>query len=239
MTYDRFGIINAVYHKQKTNHHSRRSMKVLFIGNSHTYLHYMPRMLVKMAQVAGRQLYTDQITGEGASLQWHWNNTPTREKIRGRSWDYVVLQDRSGGPLQDIEAFQTYGRRLAEEIQRQEAKIIFFMTWANKTRLETQKSIADAYRELAAEAGAVLAPVGLAWENALARDSTLDLHHIDGRHANPSGAYLTACVFYAVLFNVSPEGLPANLKIKGKIRLDLDVKRAGFLQNMACATVFP
>ena len=65
----------------------------------------------------------------------------------------------------------------------------------------------------------------------------LKVHHIDDRHANPSGAYLTACVFYTVLFKASPEGLPAKLQIEGEIRLDLAKDRAGFLQRIAYETV--
>jgi len=214
-------------------------MNVLFIGNSHTYLHYMPQMLGELVRAADSafKLNIDQITGEGAGLQWHWNNSPSRDKIRSGRWDRVVLQDRSGGPLEELESFQVHARRLDEVIRRQGAKTVFYMTWANKSHPGTQKMIADAYSQIAAELGAVLAPVGLAWEKAQALDEELNLHHIDDRHANPSGAYLTACVFYAVFFNASPEGLPAALQIEGKIRLDLAADRAGFLQKIAYETV--
>jgi hypothetical protein len=214
-------------------------MNVLFIGNSHTYLHYMPQMFGELAQAADSsiQLNIDQITGEGAGLQWHWNNQPSREKIRSGRWDWVVLQDRSGGPLEESESFRTHARRLDEEIRRQGAKTVFYMTWANKYRRRTQKMITAAYAQIASELGAVLAPVGLAWEKAQALDLELNLHHIDDRHANPSGAYLSACVFYTVFFNASPEGLPATLQIEGKIRLDLAENRAGFLQKIAYETV--
>lgn len=214
-------------------------MKVLFIGNSHTYLHYMPQILVKLADAADRgvTLHADQITGEGASLQWHWNNSPTRVKIQSRQWDFVVLQDRSGGPLEELESFRTHARLLDEVIRRQGAKTIFYMTWANKSRPGTQKILVDAYGQTAAELGAGLAPVGLAWEKALSLDEALNLYHIDDRHANPTGAYLTACVFYTFFFNTSPEGLPATLQIDGKMRLDLAEDRAGFLQKIAYETV--
>ena len=72
------------------------------------------------------------------------------------------------------------------------------MTWADKSRPRIQKIIADAYSRIAVELGAVLAPVGLAWEKAHDLDVKLNLHHIDNRHANPNGAYLAACVFYTV-----------------------------------------
>jgi hypothetical protein len=111
------------------------------------------------------------------------------------------------------------------------------LTWANKSRSRTQRIIADVYGQITTELGAVLAPVGLAWEKAQTLDVELNLHHIDDRHANPSGAYLTACVFYAVFSNASPEGLPATLQIEGKMRLDLAKDRAGFLQKIAYETV--
>ena len=212
---------------------------VLFIGNSHTYLHYMPQMLAELvhADDSEFELHIDQITGEGAGLEWHWNNAPSREKIQNGQWDYVVLQDRSGGPLENLESFRTHACLLDEEIKRQGANTVFYMTWANKSRPRTQKLIADAYSRIAAELGAVLAPVGLIWEKAQALEAELNLHHTDDRHANPTGAYLTACVFYAVLFNASPEGLPAILLIEGKIRLNLAEDRAGFLQKIAYETV--
>jgi hypothetical protein len=183
-------------------------MKVLFIGNSHTYLHYMPQMLVRLADLADRgfTLQTDQITGEGASLQWHWNHSPTQEKIRSRQWDFVVLQDRSSGPLEELESFRIHARLLDEEIRRQGAQTVFYMTWANKSQPGTQKILADAYGQTAAELGAGLAPVGLAWEKARSLADELNLYHIDDRHANPTGAYLTACVFYTFFLTPVPKG---------------------------------
>jgi hypothetical protein len=84
---------------------------------------------------------------------------------------------------------------------------------------------------------AILAPVGLAWQQVQQLIPGLDLYHPDGRHANPIGSYLTACVFYAAVFNASPEGLPGNILIEGKVRLDLDQDTARCLQKIAFDTV--
>ena len=214
-------------------------LNILFIGNSHTYLHYMPRMLVVLVKSAerGYGLNVDQCTGEGVSLEWHWHNGPTREKIQSKAWDFVVLQDRSGGPLEDLKSFQTHARLLDQEIKKHGAKTTFFMTWANRFRPQTQAILANAYDQITKELGAILAPVGLAWESALNRVPGLNLHHTDGRHANSTGAYLSACVFYAVLFKSSPEGLPAEIFIQEKKRVDLDKSTALLLQKTAFETV--
>ncbi len=210
-------------------------LNVLFIGNSHTYYNYMPQMLSALvnAEDRGFRLKVDQFTGEGAGLKWHWENPFSRNEIKKKPWDYVVLQDRSGGPLEEPDSFARHAKLLDEQIRKQGAKTIFYMTWANQMRPDTQAVLADAYKRVAFERNALLAPVGLVWEAVHLIDPDLALHHRDGRHANPVGSYLTACVFYSVLFNICPEGLSGTFFIKGKKRVDLDKEQALFLQKTA------
>lgn len=214
-------------------------LKVLFIGNSHTYLNFMPQMLLALVNSdhRGIELVVDQCTGEGASLEWHWNNTPSRDAITGSRWDYVVLQDRSGGPIEEPESFDRHAELLNAEIRRQAARTIFYMTWANRKRPETQSVLAEAHTRIAKKLGASLAPVGMAWEALHRIEPGFNLHHRDSRHANPAGSYLTACVFYSVIFNTSPEGLPGDFYCKGKKRLDLKTDQALQLQKVAWKTV--
>jgi hypothetical protein len=210
-------------------------MKVLFIGNSHVYMHFMPLMLEELVKASDRgvNLVAEQCTGEGVSLEWHWKNQDTRDLLASGNWDFVVLQDRAGGPLEERKSFETHTRLLNQEIIAHGAQTVLYMTWALQSEPETQADLAHAYGHAAAELGAKLAPVGLAWESVHQSDRELDLFLPDGRHANPIGAYLTACVFYAVLLGESPEGLPGKLFIKGKDRVSLNKDKARFLQKRA------
>jgi len=214
-------------------------LNVLFIGNSHTYLNYMPRMLSTLvtSEDRGFELAVDQCTGEGAGLEWHWGNSPTRDAIREKAWDYVVLQDRSGGPLEEPDSFVRHAGLLDAEIRKQNAKTMLFLTWAKRSRPDTQAVLADAYEMTAHKLHAVLVPVGLAWETIHRIDPGIELYHQDGRHANPTGSYLTACVFYSVMFNTSPEGLTGNFTFKGKTWVNLGKDRASLLQKTAWETV--
>jgi hypothetical protein len=214
-------------------------MKVLFIGNSHVYMHFMPLMLEELVKASDLDisLVAEQCTGEGVSLAWHWKNQDSRDKLVSGNWDFVVLQDRAGGPLEERKSFETHTRLLNQEIIAHGAQTVFYMTWALKSEPETQADLAQAYGHAAAELGAKLVPAGLAWENAHQSDPELDLFLPDGRHANPIGAYLTACVFYSVLLGSSPEGLPGRLFIKGKDRVNLAKDQARFLQKIAFETV--
>ena len=201
---------------------------VLFIGNSHTYYNDMPQMLSMLVHSENRgfEPAIDQCTGEGAGLAWHWESSATRNALREKPWDYVVLQDRSGGPLEEPDSFTKHAGLLDGEIRKQGAKTLLFLTWANRSRPDTQAVLTDVYKTAAHKLHAALAPVGLAWEAIHRIDPGIELYHQDGRHANPIGSYLSACVFYSVMFNTSPQGLPGSFNYKGKVWVDLEKDRA-------------
>ena len=90
------------------------------------------------AEDRGFELMVDQCTGEGAGLEWHWNNPQSRDAIRQKPWDFVVLQDRSGGPLEEPDSFVHHAGLLDKEIKKQDAKTVLYMTWANRERPEDQ-----------------------------------------------------------------------------------------------------
>ena len=214
-------------------------LKILFIGNSHTYLHKMPWIIAEMAAAKNRDyaIFVEQCTGNGIGLRDHWHDRKTRGTISEKAWDTIVLQDRSGGPLEDSAAFKRYAALFDHEIMRNGADTLFYMTWAHRKRPEDQKTIAQLYMEAAHRHHAGLAPVGTAWRQSIREKPELNLYHEDGRHAGPAGAYLTACVFYTVLFNASPAGLPSQINIQGKPRVNLDEKNALYLQQIAFQTV--
>jgi hypothetical protein len=59
------------------------------------------------------------------------------------------------------------------------------------------------YKLFADTCQAILAPAGEAWRQSIALDSSLNLYQGDNSHPSMEGSYLTACVFYEVLFNKS------------------------------------
>jgi hypothetical protein len=211
------------------------TMRLLFVGNSHTYLNYMPQMVKRLVEASGHRSPVEvaQSVGDAVGLEWHWGNARTRELIAGRRWDFVVLQDRSGGPLKNRDSFERHARLLDAEIRAAGARTVLYMTWAHRLHPQTQAEIADAYTSVAAELDAVLAPAGLAWQRALHLDPVLALHHADGRHASAAGSYLSACVLYAVLTGASPVGLPAGFMIEGKRRPELSPEAASLLPRVA------
>ena len=58
-------------------------LRILFIGNSHTYLHKMPWLLRAQAAARGGlpPVEPGQCTGNAVSLGWHWRQPETAARI--------------------------------------------------------------------------------------------------------------------------------------------------------------
>ena len=78
-----------------------------------------------------------------------------------------------------------------------------------------------------------MAPVGLAWQKALAGSKPATLHVSDKSHPNEQGSYLAACVFYGTLLNAKIENLPGRLVLDGKVLTSIATADANRLQRLA------
>ena len=72
------------------------------------------------------------------------------------------------------------------------------------------QKIEQTYFQAGAESGALVIPVGSAYERAYAKNNQIKLHHPDGTHPGMLGTYLGACVIFAFITNKSPVGLSYN-----------------------------
>lgn len=189
------------------------TVRVLFIGNSYTYVNNLPAVLAAMARSAtpAREVVWRMVTTGGRTLKGHWEaDDAARRAIREGRWDYVVLQEQSllgatvidGEPVVSDPAriFWPYARRFAEEARAAGAEPLFYLTWARKNRPEAQAALTHAYMTVARETGARVVPVGLAWKDARRLHPDVELFDEDGSHPSPAGTYLAASVFFATLF---------------------------------------
>jgi hypothetical protein len=237
-------------------------IKVLFIGNSLTYYNNLPHLLEHLAASSDvpRKLRTKLVGFGGATLHDHWQRGNALKAIRDEAWDYVVLQEQSSlGTVYmvngtrwitpDPEFFHQYARLFDEEIRQSGARTIFFLTWARQdSPPREQAALSYAYMQIAGELKAMVAPVGIAWQDARMGESELSLYLGDGSHPSSKGSYLAACVFYALIYQRSPFGLTARISgnpidDRGVIDLnrtvtlvDLSEADANWLQRVAWQT---
>jgi hypothetical protein len=208
-------------------------LKILFIGNSYTYTNEMPQMLQGLAASRQRKIDVAMQAPGGYTLEKHWQDGKAAELIGSRKWDFVVLQEHSQGPVENAKNMKEYAGKFHELIKKQGAKTVLFVTWARQDKPATQRLITKTYEELAKELGATTAPVGVAWQKALAGNKPFTLHAADKNHPNEQGSYLTACVFFAALIDQKTEGLPGRLVFNGKTLCNIPTADAARLQRAA------
>ncbi len=225
-------------------------LRVLFIGNSYTYFNNLPDMFAQLTASAtppGR-IETQMIVRGGATLKMHWQDGAALKALQQGKWDYVVLQEQSLLPINDPATMHQYARLFDAEIRKAGAKTIFYLTWARQDHPEMQVKLNDAYLSIARDLGAIVAPVGIAWQTAFKENPQTVFHIEDKSHPNPAGSYMAACVLYATIYGKSPENLSGRIVGKAtdlagketgeqKELVSLDNPQAAFIQRLAWQTV--
>jgi hypothetical protein len=212
--------------------------RVLFIGNSYTYVNDLPGMFARLARSGGHPVKTGVAAEGGWSLTDHATSSNTLNQLGASQWDFVVLQEQSQIPA--IEPSRTASmypaaRSLVRRIKERGATPVFFVTWAHRTGdpdnslagyEAMQYQIDRGYLGIAQELKAPIAPVGYAWFRAWKQTPQVDLWQADGSHPAVPGTYLAACVFYTALFRQSPVGLKYAAGLPEDLALELQILAA-------------
>ena len=73
----------------------QKHLRILFIGNSHTYFHDMPAMVSDLAEKEGFSCDVTMIAHGGWFLAQHVKEPDVQFNIKYGKYDYVVLQEHS------------------------------------------------------------------------------------------------------------------------------------------------
>ena len=182
-------------------------IKILFVGNSFSQRNNLPGLLAEMAAERNLSVKPKLISAGGASLRTHFNAGRAATAIATGNYDYVVLQEQSTLPVKNASRMAENVRLFDEAIKQAGSKTVLYMTWARKHAPEAQQAIAKAYTTIGKELGAIVVPVGLAWQSFLSTHDLPVLHDRDQSHPTLAGSYLAACVFLAFLLKLNPIGI--------------------------------
>jgi hypothetical protein len=191
---------------------AHRNLNVLFIGNSFTARNDLPEMIADLAAAAGSRMDHRLISAGGASLRMHWNKGEAQKAIAAGGYDYVVLQEQSTLPVKNAARMHENVRLFDGVIKAAGAKTALYLTWARQHSPATQQAISEAYQSIGRELGATVVPVGVAWQQFLAKHDRPVLHDKDQSHPTVAGTYLAACVFFTTLFGRSPVGVGGQIE---------------------------
>jgi prepilin-type N-terminal cleavage/methylation domain-containing protein len=193
--------------------------EILFVGNSHTYMHDVPGLVVELAKAARKaEVRVTRVLKGGYELAWHLNEGVASAAIESTDFDFVVLQERSTKPCEEAAAYHESMLQFGKLARDRGAIPLGYMLWERKGNSEycplgeISSTCERAIQEIQKGDGlADIAPVGPAWKSMLDAQPGVTLHSDDGNHSAPAGAYLAALVFHAVIHQESPQGLPGSL----------------------------
>ncbi len=185
------------------------ALNFLFIGNSFTQRNDLPGLQAAMAHNRGVRIRHNLISAGGASLRTHWNAGRAAKEIETGDYDFVVLQEQSTLPVKNPKRMAENVRLFDEGVKQAGAKTVLYMTWARQFAPESQKAITDAYNSIGKELGAIVVPVGDAWQKFMAKHTQPSLYDRDQSHPSTAGTYFAVCVFMAALLKINPVGLVA------------------------------
>ena len=87
--------LSLIHHSFAQSHQKR---KVLFLGNSYTYVNNLPQLIKDIALANGDTLVFDSNCPGGHTFNNHFNNATSLAKINAQAWDCVILQAQSQEP---------------------------------------------------------------------------------------------------------------------------------------------
>lgn len=199
---------------------SSKKIRVLFIGNSYTYVNNLPLLLHDLALAKGDTLLYDSNCPGGYTFFNHFNDATSLAKISACNWDYVVLQAQSQEPSFSPGQVSTqtlpFAIKLDSIIKHFNpcAHTVFYETWGRRngdvancpsyppicTYAGMQNRLRDSYKMFADTVHDLMAPVGEAWRLARATNTLINFYQPDDSHPLLEGSYLAAAVFYETLF---------------------------------------
>lgn len=223
-----------------------KPQRLLFVGNSYLYygdsLHnHVRRMVIAAGHYKKKKLKYKSATISGSALFDHNIGSylePGKLRVKN-PFQVVILQGGSavGWSKKRPPKFKETVAEFSKKIAAAGGETALYMTHAyvephKRVDPNMTRTLEKLYVEAGNANGALVIPVGLAFEEAYKQRPDMTLHKTyDGSHPDLIGTYLAASVVYASLYGQSPVGNPYDYF--GKI----DKETVTFLQKVADKTV--
>lgn len=198
--------------------------RVLFIGNSYSYLTGLPLMLEQVARLAGdTALRADYVAYANFTLEDHWYFGSARSVLRAMKWEYVLLQEAPAADLEGQAHLATWAAQLESRIRKAGAVPVMYQIWPIDAERDLADGILTAYHNAAVGLEGYLVPAGDGFTAALDDDPEIGVYAVDGVHGSARGTYLAALVILGRITGIEPESLPPT--IPGAVESDSVVRK--------------
>ncbi|WP_286263113.1 hypothetical protein [Thalassotalea atypica] len=191
------------------NNRALPAYNILMIGNSHVGSNNLKGLISTFIEHGlPEKSVSSGISGSQKYLIDRLNDGVTKQRIASEQWTHIILQAQKYSQSGFVD-YPTRGtERWASIAKKAGATPILFPEHPRAGNNEEGMRVFELHQSIAEKQSACVAPIGPAWDKALAIDFTLPLHSSDGNHAALTGSFLTALVFYQVITGESADLLP-------------------------------
>ncbi len=219
-------------------------MKILFLGNSHTYYNDLPALFKKICKECGKDVEVNMLAQPGVTYGWHLGQyTDLRFALVQGGYDYIIMQQAAHEPCPSKEETIADAGRIIEMARAQGTQVIQTLPWARVDIPEEFEKMKDIYYTLCDKYSVKLNPVGHVFEDIIKNNPDIRLHWFDSAHAGPYGSYANALCTYMTVFGTAPQGAsdesydmyPVDgegaVCDKNKLKVSLDSDKAQRIRN--------
>ena len=220
-------------------------MKVLFLGNSHTYFNDMPQIFANLCKARGKDVQVSMQAHPGVTYSWHLNQyTELRFAMVHGGYDYIIMQQAAHNPCPSKAETLADAKKIIALAKANGVTPLQVIPWAEKRDPAHQAQMYDIFNTLCQWENIASVNVGQVFEEVFLHHPQIDMYWFDGEHASPYGSYAFALSVYAAIFGESVQGLPSisylthpqyaitSVDDKSQLNYRLDLDKAAVLQNL-------
>lgn len=209
-------------------------IKVLFLGNSFTYMYDIPALFENMADNAGISVLVEEYTQPGIAVgDWtgfngHTTDAAAQAKINSQDWDFVIVQDNLGGWVYEYipSVIGNSNVDLYNQIKANNSctEIVYFAGWgpvggvpgATSSGIDNTINCIErihdniVYFNDASGANEIVCPLGKSWIESMQQMPGVNLYYSDQVHPSLEGSYLAAATLFGSVFKVDVNTLTYN-----------------------------
>jgi hypothetical protein len=198
-----------------TSHFGSGPRKILFIGNSLTYVNDMPSMVVALADAAKLTpaLSADVWASPDYALIDHWQAGAVRKLVADGHYDVVVLQQGPSSVSVNRDTLRLAAKLFDPVIRAAGGIPALYSVWPTIDRQQDFDRATESYQLAAGDVKGMHFPGGETWRAAWRKDGGLRLYSSDGLHPSTLGSYAVALSIVGMLYDRSVVGLPNVLSV--------------------------
>lgn len=176
------------------------STKILFIGNSLTYVNNLPELVVKAGKEKNIPISTKMVAYANYALEDHWNDGEIQNLVASGQFDFVVVQQGPSSQEEGRSMLMEYGAKIKSLCDQHHAKLVFFMIWPARSNFHMFDGVIKNYTEAAASTSSILCPVGQIWKKHFSDTGDYSYYGPDQFHPSLAGSESAAGIIVETLF---------------------------------------